>query len=403
MADQFLAYLKKKYPRGNAKLEQELQLTDEFSDADEELMCLAVDKIESELDKPLQKQFKCLMCEKSFKTKQLQQRHLKTHCVTFDCNYCKKKFSRKLYLDKHRKKCATKVTNVTISNPGLFCKHCDLHVLNYTELYNHVVSHHPLQFGGNIQQSGNHNLLSKEEPNNDQKKTIKASKKVNHNTSSKSALGGTVKTTNLFPNNVDLYDILQFYADSKHEVLNELKQTRENVRQIKWYLSSRVEMIRDLDDGTQRTVTAHFRSKTYESFIADDNDHNVNEAFQKMNGAMEEFIHKGSNWINCNSTYEVDLLYLSGENKSHYCCIKNLNRFLKMTRPNDNNKRYYCRRCLHGFTRQKGQEYIQRILSNPEPLIMNHETEKLFQNAKHCHICEKLFTNEDIKIKIRLT
>lgn len=137
------------------------------------------------------------------------------------------------------------MTNVTISNPGLFCKHCDLHFLNYTELYNHVVSHHPLQFGGNIQQSGNHNQLSKEEPNNDQKKT---SKKINYNTSSKSALGGTVKTTNLFPNNVDHYDILQFYADSKHEVLNELKQTRENFRQIKWYLNTRVEMIRDLDD-----------------------------------------------------------------------------------------------------------------------------------------------------------
>lgn len=30
---------------------------------------------------------------------------------------------------------------------------------------------------------------------------------------------------------------------------------------------------------------------------------------------------------------------------------------------------------------------------------MNHETEKLFQNSKHCHICEKLFTNEDIKVR----
>lgn len=212
---------------------------------------------------------------------------------------------------------------------------------------------------------------------------------------------------------------------------------------------------------------------------------------------------------NCNGIYEIDLLYLSADFKSHYCYIKNLNRFLSMTKPNVNKQRYFCRRCLHGFTRQNLLEehylyckkydfqklkfpeegkndlltfsdyhkqirvpfviyadfealatkydtclpnpdksstthqtifdpcgyayqvvcandkyskppvvyrglnaathfmeqimqeeiYIKEKLSNPEPLIMNNETEFQFQNAMNCHICGKVFTANDIKVR----
>lgn len=43
--------------------------------------------------------------------------------------------------------------------------------------------------------------------------------------------------------------------------------------------------------------------------------------------------------------------------------------------------------------------YIKEKLSNPEPLIMNNETEFQFQNAKNCHICGKVFTADDIKVR----
>jgi hypothetical protein len=58
-----------------------------------------------------------------------------------------------------------------------------------------------------------------------------------------------------------------------------------------------VEMVRNIDNGQQEKTTAHFRSKTYVSSENDDNDHNLNEAYQKMNASLEEFIHKGSNWV----------------------------------------------------------------------------------------------------------
>ncbi|CAG2255206.1 unnamed protein product [Mytilus edulis] len=56
-------------------------------------------------------------------------------------------------------------------------------------------------------------------------------------------------------------------------------------------------MVRNIVDGTKEKTTPHFRSKTYTSLENEDNDHNLNEAFQKMNGSLEEFIHKGSNSI----------------------------------------------------------------------------------------------------------
>ncbi|CAC5357663.1 unnamed protein product [Mytilus coruscus] len=56
-------------------------------------------------------------------------------------------------------------------------------------------------------------------------------------------------------------------------------------------------MVRNIEDGTKEKTTPHFRSKTYTSLENDDNEHNLNEAFQKMNGSLEELIHKGSNWV----------------------------------------------------------------------------------------------------------
>ena len=227
-------------------------------------------------------------------------------------------------------------------------------------------------------------------------------------------------------------------------------------------------MIRDVEGEQKEKAHPHFRSKTYISLADENNDHNLNEAFQSINKAMEEFINKGSNWIlnkviclevytvsyspiagsscymelphkirftkgivniknddqkcflwsvlaalhpvqnNANQIHhykeyenelnmkdieypvslakmdkfekqnkisinafgfeggeafplyltkqpnghrEVDLLYLSKADNTHYCWIKNLDHFLGST-TRFNNRRFYCRRCLHGFVRQ---------------------------------------------------
>lgn len=52
-----------------------------------------------------------------------------------------------------------------------------------------------------------------------------------------------------------------------------------------------------------------------------------------------------------NGYKEINLLYLSKENNSHYCWIKNFSRFLGHTRKH-HGQLHYCHRCLHGFIRK---------------------------------------------------
>lgn len=44
----------------------------------------------------------------------------------------------------------------------------------------------------------------------------------------------------------------------------------------------------------------------------------------------------------------------------------------------------------------KEEEYISEKLSQIEPLIMNEAAEREFQNATHCYVCEKQFTDKMI-------
>lgn len=50
-----------------------------------------------------------------------------------------------------------------------------------------------------------------------------------------------------------------------------------------------------------------------------------------------------------NARHEVDLLYLTRGNESHWCMIRNLNRLLYRNKRNTH-AYHYCRYCLQGFT-----------------------------------------------------
>lgn len=344
----------------------------------------------------------------------------------------------------------------TSNNPKVGCKHCGISFDTYELLFNHVRDNHPL----NVQQGGDAVTQANSEP------VLKERKTYNRYVR-KGAINDSVYQTSIIPENAEKYELLGFFANTKKEVEEELKARREKVRNQKWYLNVRVEMVRDIEDGRKEKATSHFRSKNYIALENDDNDHNLNEAFQKMNASLEEFIHKGSNWIvnkilslevntvkyspiagssymelpsklrlshsvitiknedhKCflwsilaalhpsqenphyishyrwyehslnltgiefptplskvekvekqndlsinvfgyeeghvfllyltkqeNGHTEINLLCLSEEGNSHYCWIKNLDRFLGHTHK-AHRKYYYCHRCLQGFTRQ---------------------------------------------------
>jgi hypothetical protein len=80
-------------------------------------------------------------------------------------------------------------------------------------------------------------------------------------------------------------------------------------------------MVRDIDNGKKEKAIPHFRSRTYISLENDDNEHNLNEAYQKMNGSLEEFIHKGSNWVlNKIISMEINTVKYSLVTGSSYRC-----------------------------------------------------------------------------------
>ena len=129
----------------------------------------------------------------------------------------------------------------------------------------------------------------------------------------KNALNNSVKSVEITSEGGEKYDILQFFANVKEDVRKEIERQKQQMRNIKWYMNTKVKFKRDIDNGTKQEETnPHFRSKTYVALENDDEEHELNEAFQKMNQSLEEFIHRGSNCIlDCVISMEIHTVHYS--------------------------------------------------------------------------------------------
>lgn len=169
------------------------------------------------------------------------------------------------------------------------CKHCGVPYDTYDSLFRHVIQNHPLKKEERGQHGGavviDNGVIRNNKTRNKDRFTRMG------------ALNDTANKIDIIPDKAEMHDLLQFFARAKEDVGSELDYRRERVRDLKWYLNVRIEMVRNIDDGTKERIMAHFRSKTNISLQNDDNEHNMNEAFGKMNASLEEYIHKGSNWV----------------------------------------------------------------------------------------------------------
>ena len=536
----------------------------------------------------------------------------------YECTNCKKSYRSRQGLHKHRKKCIEKTATDENTCQTYTCRYCSIPFHSYQMLVNHLEMLHPLpQVGMGIKPSST--------KDNEKKKGSSVPVKKKHKHETTTALNKSVESIDILPTNEEKNDLLLFYAKVKTDVTQILQERRQTTRNIKFYLNTRVRMVRDLHDSEKDSSTVpHFRSKTFIALEDEDTEHNLDSAFRQMTNNMEDFINKRSDWrmdevqslevvtvpytplngssylplpseftgirsvvniqnkdqkcfvwsilaalhpakhhaercthyteyehelnmagidypvpiskiskfeqqnsISINvfgmedgvifplyisklniSRAEIDLLYLQNEDKTHYCLIKDLNKFLCLTKK-AKIKHYFCRRCLHGFTREtlltehvpycsefdfqrvkypeegkddvlefsnfykqlrvpftiysdfecavekvdtclpnnntssttheahfepcgyaykvvccnekyskppvvyrgkdavqhflqnllKEEEYIKDILAENEPLIMNDETERAFQEASECHICKKPFTDKKIKVR----
>lgn len=53
-------------------------------------------------------------------------------------------------------------------------------------------------------------------------------------------------------------------------------------------------MVRQREAGGEETIIPYFRTRIFRSLQHDDEEHDLNTAFQQMQNDMEEFIRRGS-------------------------------------------------------------------------------------------------------------
>lgn len=282
------------YPRGHPRLENELnQLKRKlgaddqlFNSSDDDDLCAELNSVERKCKKlKSNDNFLCDVCGQQLKHRQSLDNHLESHFSTFRCR-CGKTFKCKRNLYTHRKRCFYRETTFT-------CNQCNNTFQTNRDLQSHVHATHS-------QQGGRAPTAAEDVSSQNQPSTSKADdeyKNSPHDEERRFALNGTVQDITIRPrNDTEKFDLLRFYSALKSKLMAILLENKNRFGNIKFYLNTRVRMVRQRDGGEEESTVPHFRSTTFQVLDSEDLDHFLNQAFQQMQNAMEEFIHHGSNW-----------------------------------------------------------------------------------------------------------
>lgn len=238
-----------KYPNGAKELENELQV------------------LKTNLN--VKEGFTCEICNKVIKHQTNFKRHLKSHEMTYKCFLCDRKFNRIDSMQRHERGHLVGYMN---RNDTYQCQHCGETFKDYTNLFNHSKTMHPVQVGGNV------NIR-------------------NHRTSSQSAIDDVVHVSEIYPTDEDKYDLLTFFTNIRYKIKETLAERSDKLRHIKWYLNVHVELTRETNDGEVDSSRPYFKSKTYILLSKNDiKDDEINEAFQKQFQSFDEYMARGSGW-----------------------------------------------------------------------------------------------------------
>ena len=111
-----------------------------------------------------------------------------------------------------------------------------------------------------------------------------------------SALGNRVVNRYILPRGSERYDMLIFFSNVRDHLRNYLQSRAGELGGIKWNLCVQVEMGRD-NAHKMSTTSPYFRSRTYITLSGEGlNEHDLNEALQKMIESLEKFMREGSGW-----------------------------------------------------------------------------------------------------------
>lgn len=311
--------------------------------SDEELQDKQRDVIE-------RKSLKCIICSKQYKNLKTWKQHLQSHIRKRKCDYCEKSFTRleKLYVHlekvhgirKEKKRKSTFTCKVCDKiflkkyhltrhiarahgqetqpqrRTQFSCRHCDCEFDDYDQLFDHVSRNHPLNQQGGRRATVPPTINAREPPlvdgldeNNvrlaDHNGSIEGGKRdgsnqeqqaIEQSFDEESALGNGVVNRYIHPRGGERYDMMTFFGNIRERVLTYLQSRVRKLGGVKWNLCVQVEMQRD--DVNEVAVTSpYFRSRTYILLSSDGvNEHDLNEAMQKMYASLETFMREGSGW-----------------------------------------------------------------------------------------------------------
>ena len=272
---------------------------------------------------------KCDFCEKSFsRSGYLSIHQAKVHGIkketerkltSFTCKICKKTFGKQFNLTRHTERVHQQRT-VKRKRTPFSCRHCDCEFDDYDGLFEHVTGNHPLnQQGGRratvpptinasegILANASANASTETHNRNAAAQDIVEHDKIDgHNEQQPineevvhedSALRNGVLNRYIHPTGTERYDMMAFFANIRDRVFDFLQSRARRLGGVKWNLCVQVEMQRD--DVNEVAVTSpFFRSRTYITLSANDqNEHDLNEAMQKMYASLESFMREGSGW-----------------------------------------------------------------------------------------------------------
>ena len=98
------------------------------------------------------------------------------------------------------------------------------------------------------------------------------------------------------PNKREKYDLLLTLEGKKKNILKKLKQELLKRRGIKWFLCSKVKMVKSTPEGEDQTSTPHFRSTCNTAVNDGDLEQSYHEAVEKIKTSFLEYQREGSGW-----------------------------------------------------------------------------------------------------------
>lgn len=225
-----------------------------------------------------EQRFQCVDCKKCYKRKSELNRHIRSKREKIVCNICNRQFNRKDNYRTHHRRFHESASN--------------------------------LQIGGNSKSSSSTKSTERGSGSENPSTSFTESSEsgsVNHEITQ--SINAHVNSIKIKPRENEKFDLLVFYANITDKITSLIVSHSPERKGLKWYLTTRVEFTRERD-GEIEKVIPHFRSITYRHLSSEGFEfQHLNEAFQKMFSAKEEFIMKGSDWILSKVIY-VELCYV---------------------------------------------------------------------------------------------